>query len=144
MSKRVLWSALLAAFVAASGCGKKGLVCYPVNGSVNIDGKAADGVMVIFCPVGGSPEVQKTRPFGFTASDGKFELTTDKKGDGAAPGEYKVLAQWPAKSSSNSGASRSTGGDRLQGRYMNLEKSQITATVKEGSNDVRPFELKSH
>ena len=99
MSKRVLWSALLAAFVAASGCGQKGLVVDPVHGSVNVDGKATGGVMVIFCPVGGSEAVQKTRPFGFTESDGKFELTTVKKGDGAAAGDYKVLAQWPAKSS---------------------------------------------
>jgi hypothetical protein len=144
MSKRVLLPALLVAVSAVSGCGEKGLALYPVHGSVNVDGKAAGGVMVIFCPVGGSEKVQKTRPFGFTESDGKFELTTDKKADGAPAGDYKVVAQWPAKSSGNSDNSRSTGGDRLQGRYINLEKSQITVTVKQGPNDVPPFELKSH
>lgn len=133
----------LIGFIVLAGCGEKGIARYPVHGAVHIDNAPADGVMVVFCPVGGSEEVQKTRPFGFTDAEGKFELTTIKKGDGAPAGDYKVLAQWPAKSS-NSMGSRSTGGDRLQGRYMNLEKSQIKVTVKEGTNDVPPFDLKSH
>jgi|SRR4051812_154645 hypothetical protein len=133
----------LMGLTALAGCGEKGIARYPVHGAVHIDNAPADGVMVVFCPVGGSEQVQKTRPFGFTDAEGKFELTTIKKGDGAPAGDYKVLAQWPAKSSSSMGDSRSTGGDRLQGRYMNLEKSQIKVTVKEGTNDVPPFELKS-
>jgi hypothetical protein len=140
---RMKFGLALTGLMALAGCGEKGIARYPVHGVVHIDNAPAEGVMVVFCPVGGSEEAQKTRPFGFTDADGKFELTTVKKGDGAPAGEFKVLAQWPAKSSSKDG-SRSTGGDRLQGRYMNLEKSQIKVTVKEGSNDVPPFELKSH
>jgi hypothetical protein len=143
-SWRLKFGLVLAGLVAIVGCGDKGIPCNPVHGSVLVDGKPADGAMVIFCPVGGSEQVQKTRPFGFTESDGKFELLTVKKADGAPAGDYKVLVQWPAKSSSNDPNSRSMGGDRLQGRYMNLEKSQITVTVKQGSNDFPPFELKSH
>ena len=141
---RLKFGLVLAGLLVIAGCGDKGIACYPVHGSVLVDSKPADGAMVIFCPVGGSEQVQKSRPFGFTESDGKFELLTVKKGDGAPAGDFKVLIQWPAKSSSNDPNSRSTGGDRLQGRYMNLEKSQIKVTVKEGSNDIPPFELKSH
>jgi hypothetical protein len=140
---RVKFGLALTGLMVLAGCGEKGMSRYPVHGSVNVDNKPAEGVMVVFCPVGGSDEVQKTRPFGFTDREGKFELTTVKKGDGAPAGDYKVIAQWPAKSSSNSDGGRSLGGDRLQGRYMNLDKSQIKATVKQGSNDVPPFELKS-
>src|SRR6478672_9587864 len=119
--RRMKFGLVLAGLVAWVGCSDGKIARYPVHGSVNIDGKAADGVMVIFCPVGGSEAVQKTRPFGFTGSDGKFELTTLQKGDGAPAGDYKVLAQWPTKSSTavNDGG-RSLGGDRLQGRYLNL------------------------
>src|SRR5215213_2928740 len=54
--------ALLFGFVAASGCGDGKLPLYKVNGSVNVDGAPVEGVMVVFCPVGGSEEVQKKRP----------------------------------------------------------------------------------
>jgi hypothetical protein len=142
-ARRMKFGLLLMGMVVLAGCGDKTIARYPVQGAVHIDNAPAEGVMVVFCPVGGSEEAQKTRPFGFTDAEGKFELTTVKKGDGAPAGDFKVLAQWPAKSSSNNDGGRSTGGDRLQGRYMNLEKSQINVTVKEGSNDVPPFELKS-
>jgi hypothetical protein len=136
--------ALLAGLIAASGCGDGKIPRYPVHGSVNIDGRPADGAMVIFCPVGGSEAVQKTRPFGFTGPDGKFELTTLNKADGSPTGEYKVLIQWPANAQEEATAGRRTlGADRLNGRYMNLQKTQLTATIKDGPTDLPPFELKS-
>src|SRR4051794_8030140 len=82
----------LAGLMVLAGCGDKGISRYPVHGAVHIDNTPAEGVMVVFCPVGGSEEVQKTRPFGFTDAEGKFELTTVKKGDGAPAGDYKILA----------------------------------------------------
>src|SRR4051794_7580676 len=94
MCQRVFLSALLVAFVVASGCGQKGLALYPVHGSVTVDGKPAAAVFVIFCPVGGSEEAQKKRPSGYTDTDGKFQLTTNVKDDGAPAGDYKILAQW--------------------------------------------------
>src|SRR5689334_14607332 len=78
-----------------SGCSDGKIGRNPIHGSVNVDGKPTGGVMVIFCPTGGSDELKKMRPFGFTATDGKFELTSIDKGDGAPAGQYKVLMQWP-------------------------------------------------
>ena len=146
----VLWprawvSLALGGVLLLAGCSDGKISRYPINGSVNVDGKPADGVMVIFCPVGGSPELQKMRPFSITGPDGKFQLTSIEKGDGAPAGQYKVLMQWTAPPSG--GDTRdggvTTGPDRLRGRYMNLEKSQFTVDVKSGTNDVPPFELKS-
>jgi hypothetical protein len=38
---------------------------------------------------------------------------------------------------------RSIGPDRLKGKYMNLEKSELKATVQEAETNLPPFELKS-
>ncbi|MBX3432460.1 MAG: hypothetical protein KF847_03985 [Pirellulales bacterium] len=71
-----------------TGCGPKGGLI-PVTGTV----KSADGAplggenaLVVFQPVaGGKPAV------GDVAVDGSFALTTTTPGDGANPGEYKVV-----------------------------------------------------
>lgn len=141
---RIISTSLLVStvLVALAGCGDGKIARYPVTGSVTIDGKPAEGVMVIFCPVGGSEELQKQRPFGFTGADGSFELTTVSKADGSPAGEYKVLAQWPAKVSDG----RDGGGlgpDRFRGRYMNLATTQLTAAIQEGPTELPPFDLKS-
>ncbi len=140
-----LHALLVLALLGLVGCGDGKISRYPINGSVNVDGKPAAGVMVIFCPVGGSPELQKMRPFGITDADGKFQLTLIEKADGAPAGQYKVLMQWTLKSDVPAqGGGVQMGPDRLQGRYMNLEKSQFTVDVKAGTNDLPPFELKTH
>ena len=72
------------AVVSIAGCGDGQIKRYPVKGSVTVDGKPADGAMVIFCPTeNSSPEIQRQRPFGFTGPDGHFELTTLTKADGS-------------------------------------------------------------
>ena len=144
--KRATLCLALLGLITLAGCGDKTTPRYPVNGSVRVDGQAANGVMVIFCPVDAAPDVMKERPFGFTEPDGSFKLTTLKPADGAFAGHYKIIFQWPEKAAKPlSDGGRSMGGaDRLQGRYMNLAKSQITADIKAGTNDLPPFELKTH
>jgi hypothetical protein len=139
-----VWMAL-AGILAAGGCGGDSKVRrYPVNGSVNVDGKPAAGVMLIFCPTDGPPEVQKLRPSGFTDADGKFQLMSITPNDGAPAAHYKVLVQWPTGSTTPNAAGMIGGGqDRLKGRYMNLEKSPFTVDIKPGTNDLPPFDVKS-
>ena len=134
----------LAALLGLPGCGDDGKIGrYPVNGSVSVDGKAAAGAVTFFCPVGGPPELQKLRPMGVTDTDGKFQLTSFEKGDGAPAGQYKVIIMWPKSGPPAQDGSVQMGPDRLQNRYMNLEKSQLTAEVKAGNNDLPPFDLKT-
>ncbi|MEX0643322.1 MAG: hypothetical protein WD468_11505 [Pirellulales bacterium] len=130
--------------IASIGCGDGKIGRYPVSGTVLVDGKPADGATVYFCPTGGSEELLRERPFGTTGPDGKYLLTTLVKDDGAPAGQYKVLVQWIAMVPQKVvDRDRSGGRDRLRGRYMNLEKSTLTATVEEGPIELPPFELKT-
>jgi len=75
----------LALVLAFSGCSKKSM--NKVEGKVTLDGQPLDGATVIF-----EPASEDGRPAsGLTGSDGVFHLTTYTTGDGAVPGDYKVL-----------------------------------------------------
>ncbi|HVT27173.1 MAG TPA: hypothetical protein VHE81_04075 [Lacipirellulaceae bacterium] len=145
----------IAFFTAAAGlplilgCGDGKIARYPVRGKILVDGRPAEGAMVIFCPVGGSPEFQHERPFGVADAEGKFELRTFQPGDGAPAGEYKVMARWLAPKSraavQSADQDRGAGGspDILGGRYFNPNTTPLTAKVEKQSNELAPFELKS-
>lgn len=83
----------LLAMVLAAGCGARGTSPVPVKGVLKIDGQPIVGAVVGFQPdaPGGKPA------FGTTEADGTFRLTTDKPGDGALPGKYKVVIQPPVE-----------------------------------------------
>ena len=137
---------VLVALTATTGCGDQKLALYNVTGTVKVDGKPARGAMVIFCPTDGSEEVQKQRPFGITGPDGKFQLTTFSKADGAPSANYKILVQWLGGGATPIDDGRGgvvLGPDKLRGRYMNLERSELTATVADSDIELPPFELKS-
>jgi len=129
--------------LAILGCGDGKIVRYPVTGTVKVDGKPVTGAMVVLCPVEGPEELMRERPVGSTGPDGKFLLTTLEKDDGAPAGQYKVLVQW--LSGAPQGDVDRGGGpvDRLRGKYFNLERTPLTATISEGPTDLPPFELMS-
>lgn len=131
----------LLSLIAMSGCSKGGIKCYPVHGSVNVGGKPADGVRVIFCPVAAPPELQKRLPTGLTDSEGKFTLTTFTDGDGAPAGEYKVTAQWYGNTTDKFGRAAVGDVDKFQNRFTDPQKSEIKAAVS-GPTDLPPFEFK--
>jgi hypothetical protein len=80
--------ALLALSVSILGCSNRpGVV--PVEGIVLLDGNPLEGATVTFLPQG-----DHGRPAsGRTDSTGAFHLTTFDKGDGAMPGEYRVVVK---------------------------------------------------
>ncbi len=141
----VLFAAM--GLVASSGCGGDGkLACYPVKGTVIVDGKPADGATVMFVPVGGSEEFNKQRPFSQTDASGTYELRTFKPGDGAPVGDYNVMIRWLSTTSQSAEADPDRGSgpaavDRLRGRYFDPEKSGLSAKVEKGPNVIKPFEL---
>jgi len=144
-SRTLVWLAFpFCGLSLIAGCGDGKLGTYPVHGAVNVDSKPAVGVVVFFAPVSPSEELKNIRPMGITGTDGKFELTTKQKGDGAPGGQYKVVMMWPASGAPGQDGSIQMGPDRFKNRYMDLEKSEFRAEVKSGSNDLPPFELKSH
>lgn len=132
----------LAWLLVSAGCGDGRIATYPVSGTVLVNGQPADGVTVIFCPTEGQPpELMRERPMGTTNGDGKYQLTTFNKNDGAPVGEYKVIAFWTDKSRSQYDERGENGGDRLGGRYMILEQTPLKATIDPAPTEVSPFEL---
>jgi hypothetical protein len=86
----------------------------------------------------------RERPIGFAGADGSFQLTTFIKDDGAPAGQYKVIAQWAPSNPGSDRSQRGGGGvDRLRGKYFNLDRTTLTATITEGTNELPPFELNS-
>ena len=66
---------------------------FPVEGTVLIRGKPAEGVQVFLHPRDVS---QRGKPRGVTDADGRFRLRTYHDGDGAPAGDYTVTVYWPA------------------------------------------------
>lgn len=75
------------------GCGdSRGPV--RVQGTVTLDGKPVAGASVQFIPDGNT-----SRPaFAETQADGTYQIMTKDPGDGAMPGDYKVIVTWQAPS----------------------------------------------
>src|SRR5205823_6551988 len=119
----------------------------PVYGSVTIDGKPAEGAVVIFCPVEAGPELKDLRPSGVTDGQGAFKLMTIQANDGAPAGKYKVLVKWPTPpppgAEDREGRAPKPGPDRLKGKYYDLDRTPLTATIEKKSNQLPPFEVTS-
>jgi hypothetical protein len=131
-----------------AGCGDGRIATYSVDGQVNVNGRPAEGAIVIFCPVNSSAEAEHLRPAGMTDAAGHFTLTTFDPSDGAPAGDYKVLVKWPAPTPASQDrearpGSANKGPDRLRGKYYNIESTPLQATVEEQTNQLPPFELKS-
>jgi hypothetical protein len=134
----LFWAAL-----AVTGCGDGKIARYPVQGKIAVDGKPAEGALVIFCPVEGPPELMRERPYGRTDAQGVYELRTLEPGDGAPAGNYNVMVRWIGGAESRSDDRNQSGGDRLNGRYTDPAKSGLSYTVVEGDNEVPQFDLKT-
>jgi hypothetical protein len=131
-----------------TGCGDGRIATYAVNGQVNVNGRPAEGAIVVFCPVDPVAEVEHLRPAGKVDASGQFTLTTFEPSDGAPAGQYKVLVKWPAPTPASQErdarpGSANKGTDRLRGKYYSFESTPLQATVEEQSNELPPFELKS-
>lgn len=134
-----------AACVLWAGCGPRRPRTAPVRGRVTFDGAPVTEGRIFFHPEEGRPAIGKLE------SDGMYELTTFKAGDGALPGRYRVVIE----------ATRTTGGaqpqsfeDELAGiggapgelvwlvprTYSQRETTPLSAEVNPGRN-VIDFDL---
>ncbi|MGO9467202.1 MAG: hypothetical protein ACLQIB_19330 [Isosphaeraceae bacterium] len=138
----------------AGGCGNSaGLV--PVSGKVLYKGEPASGAVVYFHREGGSGTPAQPIPSGTVEDDGTFALSSDNLGNGAKPGQYAVLIEWPDRAGNGvvpvktrgktNLVKRSrvrSGPDRLGGRYFNIANPLLHAEVKSSWNQLEPFDLK--
>src|SRR5262245_48095191 len=110
----------------AAGCGGGK---YPVRGVVTLDdGAPLSRGLVVFERVDGGPPVSAR---GDVGADGRYELSTDKPGDGVPPGRYKVLVN-PLDLSDVPDEQKKLPFDR---KYLKFETSGLECEVKAGGTE---------
>ena len=139
-------AALLVAVASGivAGCNKSPVKLFPVTGKVLFKGQPAEGTQVVFHPASETENsadaaVKPKTPFGTVQADGSFKLYTDPYGDGAPPGDYVVMITWYAASPQNPEQVM----NKLPPKYSDPNNPALKVTVKEGKNELEPFQLKS-
>lgn len=125
--------------VSCSGSGKLN----PVQGKVLYKNEPLKGALVTFHPKG-KDDPKAHRPTAQTKEDGTFTVMTGDR-EGAPAGEYVVTIICSEVPESGKKVFSTTGPetrDRLGGAYANRDNSRITAQVKQGPNQLEPFDLK--
>jgi hypothetical protein len=115
---------------------------YPVTGKVTVGGQPAEGAEVVF--YGATPDLQgpgTVAPAGTTDKDGVFQLRSYEPNDGAPAGKFNVTVFWPEPIPEGVDEEMYQPKDRLKQRYLNPEKSGLTAEVPVGGAELPPFEL---
>jgi hypothetical protein len=150
MTQRWRVGVVVALFLApCAGCGKR-QAFYAAQGKVFLDGKPAEGALVVLHPAtDAGPD--SIRPTARVAADGTFTLNsyvaeTRVTTPGAPPGEYVVTITW-LPPDVREYVEKNRGGelpDKLQGKYASAATSPLPhATVRDGPTEIPPFELKS-
>ncbi len=134
LSVRTLLSIVL--LCTATGCGKSGWQAstYPVSGVIKINGESPEKAVLIFHSTAGPVDRRHSEPWAIVESDGSFEISTYKDGDGAPKGEYAVTLYWPAYSFMDAP-------DRLKGVYNDVNSPLTTVLVTSGENHLPSIEL---
>ena len=113
-------------FALLTGCaaGK-----YPVRGTVALDdGSPLTKGLVVFERADGGPALSAR---GEIRADGRYELSTDKPGDGVPPGKYRVLVN-PLDLSDVPDEKKNLPFDV---KYVRFETSGLVCEVKVGETD---------
>ena len=129
--------AILAA--ALVGCGKAGPSLVPVKGTITVDGKPAEGAVLIFHPTGGKGSIASAA----ADASGAFVITSNGSA-GVVTGSYKVTATWPdpaKKPKVTLGASPEDAPDLLEGRYVSVDKSPTTVEITAATKELPPIAL---
>ena len=112
--------------LGSAGCGAK---LYPVRGTITLeDGSPLTKGLVIFERVDGGPPLTAR---GNVGSDGRYELSTERLGDGVPPGKYKASVN-PLDTSDVPDEQKVLPFDV---KYMNLKTSGLEFEVTTGAND---------
>ncbi len=134
-------AALFTAAALAVGCGGGRKTCYPVSGTVLVNGKAAADCLVRFDSHDPADHDGPNRvlPLAMADEKGRFQLSTYAANDGAPAGEYTVTFTWRERSGLLK--NQFDGPDRLKGKYAMKESSGIKVTLGKGPQELPPFEL---
>lgn len=145
--KRSLYAFLgVIGLLLVSGCGPESTIV-PVSGEVIYQGKPIPEAKVMFL----SPDSPRTAS-SLTDAQGRFNLTTFTKGDGAVIGEHKVaISSFSGEAVaklSNAQQAAIGRGEKIAGlptslpaRYSSFDKSGIAASVTANGQNHFRFEL---
>lgn len=139
--------ACLVVLLIAAGCGRSdvrpvtGPEPYPVTGQVLVDGNPAEGVHVTFVPAGQGSKTSKSA-VGVTDREGVFFLSTYNPDDGAPVGKYKVALSWVKWIDKTSSIhDQPPEAEQLPRKYQLPDQSGLIADVREGENELDPFNV---
>jgi hypothetical protein len=141
-------AAVVVCALALPSCAGKGWkACHPATGRVVLNGKPVAGAEVWLVPTSGELKGQNPTiaPYGKTAADGTFSLTTYAPNDGAPAGQYtaKVICEKRVKNAApNPDDDRPATRNVLPARYADPDRSGLTVTIQPGNNVIPDFDLK--
>ncbi|MEX0793876.1 MAG: carboxypeptidase-like regulatory domain-containing protein [Pirellulaceae bacterium] len=129
------WGLIVLSLLSQGGCGKRVVEGRPalvkVSGTVFYNQAPCSDARVVF-----SPQNHQYAAAAKTDQQGRFTLQTFDPGDGAVPGEYKVVVSKFEAVDLPGGGFKET--FFLPGKYRDPQTSGLTATIPEaGTNDVR-------
>lgn len=134
---------IMAVGLSAAGCELRPAgrpVTVPVTGVVRYDGEAVTGATVSFQADAGGRSAS-----GISDAQGRYQLSTFSRGDGAVPGSYKVIVVKYATAPESSAAPDSyvppQGAEPppkhlLPEKYAATKTSGLEATVSSGPNTI--------
>ena len=96
---------------------------FPASGTVTYNGKPLETGTITFYPQTASQPAS-----GIMSSGGKFVLTTSIQGDGAIPGDYKVVVR-SFRSSGDVGTGKSAEESLVPTKYNDISTTPLSATV---------------
>ncbi len=132
--KRLTALVLVVATIVLPGCGKREVPRHPVRGQVFYRNQPLREAQVAFHCADGSPQAD-SKPIAVTDSEGRFQLTTLKQGDGAPLGEYAITIELRELVTVGEEQVRN-GRSLLPERYRVAEKSGLRFRVEKGENQV--------
>lgn len=126
MNRWIACLLVLACGCLVAGCGSSKPAPIPVTGTVKLSqGSLPEGEISVirFEPITPGPDIKAAS--GDIAKDGTFKLTTLKPGDGAYPGDYKVVfSVWKTYIGRE---------ELLAPQFTKSEETPLTAKVAPGS-----------
>jgi hypothetical protein len=123
------WLLVVLLLIGVVGCGGRRL--HPVRGKVvyKEDETPLRGGLVVFEPVDPAAKVSASGPI---QADGTFRLGTEKEGDGAPEGKYRVLVEPPRQPNRDE---RKPPTPLIHPRFRKLDTSGLEYTVVPGPNE---------
>jgi hypothetical protein len=127
--------------ILLSGCGSEPPVV-PVTGTVHVDGKPTEKVLVNFYPADSSPQHFGVRhAIGITDAQGKFKLICSGGLEGIAAGNYKVTFSRPvirgraALTDANAKPEESGTVESMPKNYTHPDTTPVSITIPKVGGD---------